>query len=183
MNYLSPIQLTKEVPILKLRITIYFSSIFNFWTKGVPIYIIKEAYFTPRPFLLKLSLTFKITFMDEKTEMMGNFLKMLIKTSGQDVLTPQPLLDKKEDELLKSSKAKDIWITVQIDTAGLSEEEIIGIAMMLLYKNLKTTQLLDIDSPKMFVSEILDFLKEHPEYTLSKDEIDSKGIINDFLGN
>lgn len=121
--------------------------------------------------------------MDEKSEMMGNFLKMLIKTSGQDVLTPQPLLDKKEDELLKSPKAKDVWLTVQIDTAGLSREEIMGISMMLLYKNLTTTELMDIDSPKMFVSEILDFLKEHPEYTQSKDEIDSKGIINDFLGN
>lgn len=117
--------------------------------------------------------------------MMGNFLKMLIKTSGQDVPVPQPLLDEQENKLLKSSKAKDVWITVQIDTAGLSKEEIKGISLMLLYKNLTTTELLDVDnntgSPKMFVSEILEFLKEHPEYTLSGDEIDSKGIIDDFL--
>lgn len=120
----------------------------------------------------------------DKTEMMGNFLKMLIKTSGQDVPVPQPLLDKKENELLKSSKAKDIWVTVQIDTASLSKEEIRGISLMLLYKNLTTTELMDVDNsnnPKMFVTEILDFLKEHPEYTQSQDEIDSKGIINDFL--
>ena len=122
---------------------------------------------------------------DNKIEMMGNFLKMLIKTSGQDVPVPQPLLDKKENELLKSAKAKDVWLTVQIDTASLSKEEIKGISLMLLYKNLTTTDLLDVDnnigSPKMFVTEILDFLKEHPEYTLSKDEIDSRGIIDDFL--
>ena len=122
--------------------------------------------------------------MDDKTRIMGNFLKMLIKTSGHDVLVPQPLLDKKEDELLKSSKAKDIWVTVQIDTASLSKEEIIGISLMLLFKNLTTTELMDVDNsnnPKMFVTEVLDFLKEHPEYTLSQDEIDSRGIINDFL--
>lgn len=116
--------------------------------------------------------------------MMGNFLKMLIKTSGQDVPVPQPLLDKKENELLKSSKAKDIWVTVQIDTASLSKEEIRGISLMLLYKNLTTVELMDFDNaynPKMFVTEILDFLKEHQEYTLSRDEIDSKGIIDDFL--
>lgn len=120
----------------------------------------------------------------DKTEMMGNFLKMLIKTSGQDVPVPQPLLDKKEDELLKSSKAKDIWVTVQIDTASLSKEEIRGISLMLLFKNLTTTELIDVDNsynPKMFVTEILEFLKEHQEYTLSQDEIDSKGIISDFL--
>ena len=121
----------------------------------------------------------------DKTEMMGNFLKMLIKTSGQDVPVPQPLLDEQEDKLLKSSKAKDVWITVQIDTAGLSKEEIRGISLMLLYKHLTTTELIDVDNsynPKMFVTELLEFLKEHPEYTLSGDEIDSKGIIDDFLG-
>lgn len=109
---------------------------------------------------------------------------MLIKTSGQDVPVLQPLLDKKENELLKSAKAKDVWLTVQIDTAGLSKEEIKGISLMLLYKNFTTTELIDVDNsynPKMFVTEILDFLKEHPEYTLSKDEIDSRGIIGDFL--
>lgn len=122
----------------------------------------------------------------DKTEMMGNFLKMLIKTSGQDVPVPQPLLDEQENKLLKSSKAKDVWITVQIDTASLSKEEIRGISLMLLYKHLTTTELIDVDNsynPKMFVTELLEFLKEHPEYTLSKDEIDSKGIIDDFLGD
>lgn len=122
----------------------------------------------------------------DKTEMMGNFLKMLIKTSGQDVPVPQPLLDEQENKLLKSSKAKDVWITVQIDTASLSKEEIKGISLMLLYKHLTTTELIDVDNsynPKMFVTELLEFLKEHPEYTLSKDEIDSKGIIDDFLGD
>lgn len=122
--------------------------------------------------------------MDDKTRVMGNFLKMLIKTSGHDVPVPQPLLDKKEDELLKSSKAKDVWVTVQIDTASLSKEEIRGISLMLLFKNLTTTELMDVDNsnnPKMFVTEVLDFLKEHPEYTQSQDEIDSKGIISDFL--
>ena len=120
----------------------------------------------------------------DKTEMMGNFLKMLIKTSGHDVPVPQPLLDKKENELLKSSRAKDAWITVQIDTASLSKEEIRGISLMLLFKNLTTTELMDVDNsnnPKMFVTEVLDFLREHPEYTQSQDEIDSKGIISDFL--
>ena len=120
----------------------------------------------------------------DKTEMMGNFLRMLIKTSGQDVPVPQPLLDKKESELLKSPKAKDTWVTVQIDTANLSKEEIRGISLMLLYKNFTTTELMDVDNtcnPKMFVTEILDFLKEHPEYTQSQDEIDSKGIVDDFL--
>jgi len=109
---------------------------------------------------------------------------MLIKTSGQDVPVPQPLLDKQEDKLLKSPKAKDVWVTIQIDTAGLTKEEIRGISLMLLYKNLTTTELIDVENsynPKMFVTEILDFLKEHPEYTLSRDEIDSKGIVDDFL--
>jgi len=121
---------------------------------------------------------------NNKMEMMGNFLKMLIKTSGQDVPVPQPLLDKQEDKLLKSPKAKDVWVTIQIDTAGLTKEEIRGISLMLLYKNLTTTELIDVENsynPKMFVTEILDFLKEHPEYTLSRDEIDSKGIVDDFL--
>lgn len=116
--------------------------------------------------------------------MMGNFLKMLIKTSGQDVPVPQPLLDKKENELLKSAKAKDVWLTVQIDTASLSKEEIKGISLMLLYKNFTTIELLENNSsgsPTKFVTEILDFLKEHPEYAQSKDEIDSSGIIDDFL--
>lgn len=122
----------------------------------------------------------------DKTEMMGNFLKMLIKTSGQDVPVPQPLLDKQEDKLLKSSNAKDVWITVQIDTASLSKEEIRGISLMLLYKNLTTTELIDVDNsynPKMFVTELLEFLKEHPEYTKSQDEINSREIIDDFLGD
>ena len=91
---------------------------------------------------------------------------------------------KKENELLKSSRAKDAWITVQIDTASLSKEEIRGISLMLLFKNLTTTELMDVDNsnnPKMFVTEVLDFLREHPEYTQSQDEIDSKGIISDFL--
>ena len=121
---------------------------------------------------------------DNKIEMMGNFLKMLIKTSGQDVPVPQPLLDKKENELLKSAKAKDVWLTVQIDTASLSKEEIKGISLMLLYKNFTTIELLENNSsgsPTKFVTEILDFLKEHPEYAQSKDEIDSSGIIDDFL--
>lgn len=140
--------------------------------------------FTPRPFFKNEVLLLTTLIMD-KTEMMGNFLKMLIKTSGQDVPVPQPLLDEQEKKLLKSSKAKDVWITVQIDTASLSKEEIRGISLMLLYKNLTTTELIDVDNsynPKMFVTELLEFLKEHPEYTLSKDEIDSKGIIDDFLG-
>lgn len=122
----------------------------------------------------------------DKTEMMGNFLKMLIKTSGQDVPVPQPLLDEQENKLLKSSKAKDVWITVQIDTASLSKEEIRGISLMLLYKNLTATELLDVDNsynPKMFVSELLEFLKEHPEYNQSQDEINSREIIDDFLGD
>lgn len=121
---------------------------------------------------------------DNKIEMLGDFLKMLIKSSGQDVPVPQPLLDKKENELLKSDKAKDVWITVQIDTASLSKEEIRGISAMLLYKNFTTTELLDVDDScnlKRFVSEILDFLKEHPEYAQSRDEIDSSRIIDDFL--
>lgn len=113
--------------------------------------------------------------------MLGDFLKMLIKSSGQDVPMPQLLLDKKENELLKSDKAKDVWITVQIDTASLSKEEIKGISLMLLYKNLTTIELLDISNPRMIVSEILDFLKEHPEYAQSRDEIDSSRIIDDFL--
>lgn len=118
--------------------------------------------------------------------MMGNFLKMLIKTSGQDVPVPQPLLDKKENELLKSARAKDVWVTVQIDTAGLSKEEIRGISAMLLYKNFTTVELLDVDNsnnPKLFVSDILDFLKEHQEYIKSRDEINSQEIIDDFLGD
>lgn len=118
---------------------------------------------------------------DNKIEMLGDFLKMLIKSSGQDVPMPQLLLDKKENELLKSDKAKDVWITVQIDTASLSKEEIRGISLMLLYKNLTTIELLDISSPRMIVPEILDFLKEHPEYAQSRDEIDSSRIIDDFL--
>lgn len=119
--------------------------------------------------------------MDDKTKMMSDFLKMLIKTSGHDVPVPQPLLDKKEDELLKSSKAKDIWVTVQIDTANLTKEEIIGISLMLLYKSLTTTELMDVDDHKKFVTEIMEFLKEHPEYSKSQDEIDPKSIIDDFL--
>ena len=118
--------------------------------------------------------------------MMGNFLKMLLKTSGQDVPVPQPLLEKKERELLKSPKARDIWVTVQIDTAGLSKEEIRGISAMLLFKNFTTTELLDVDNsnnPKLFVTEILDFLKEHSEYIKSRDEIDSQEIIDDFFGD
>lgn len=121
---------------------------------------------------------------DNKIEMMRNFLKMLIKANGQDVPVPQPLLDKKENELLKSAKAKDVWLTVQIDTASLSKEEIKGISLMLLYKNFTTIELLENNSsgsPTTFVTEILDFLKEHPEYAQSKDEIDSSGIIDDFL--
>ena len=134
--------------------------------------------FTPRSFCLTL---LTLLFMDDKTKMMSDFLKMLIKTSGHDVPVPQPLLDKKEDELLKSSKAKDIWVTVQIDTANLSKEEIIGISLMLLYKNLTTTELMDVDDHKKFVTEIMEFLKEHPEYSKSQDEIDPKSIIDDFL--
>ena len=134
--------------------------------------------FTPRPFCLTL---LTLLFMDDKTKMMSDFLKMLIKTSGHDVPVPQPLLDKKEDELLKSSKAKDIWVTVQIDTANLSKEEIIGISLMLLYKSLTTTELMDVEDHKKFVTEIMEFLKEHPEYSKSQDEIDPKSIINDFL--
>ena len=122
--------------------------------------------------------------MNDKLDMMRNFLKMLIKANGQDVPVPQPLLDKKENELLKSAKAKDVWLTVQIDTASLSKEEIKGISLMLLYKNFTTIELLENNSsgsPTTFVTEILDFLKEHPEYAQSKDEIDSSGIIDDFL--
>lgn len=42
---------------------------------------------------------------------------------------------------------------------------------MLLYKNFTTTELMDIDNssnPKVFVTEILEFLKQHPEYSKSQ---------------
>ena len=136
--------------------------------------------------ILKMKFFTLTTLIMDKTEMMGNFLKMLLKTSGQDVPVPQPLLEKKERELLKSPKARDIWVTVQIDTAGLSKEEIRGISAMLLFKNFTTTELLDVDNsnnPKLFVTEILDFLKEHSEYIKSRDEIDSQEIIDDFFGD
>ena len=98
----------------------------------------------------------------------------LLKTSGLDVPSPQPIIEKHEKKLL-NEKGLDQWYNLQIMLNSISEEDRILILQLALAKYLPPSKLAEITTDKNFralMEDTLNFVKDNPEYQ-SKQDIDS----------
>ena len=101
-----------------------------------------------------------------------NGVLMMLRLSGLDIPAPEPHINSVEGEIL-SKEGKDVWLNVQIELSRLGKEDIKGIIRLICMKHLSISECLGMIRDKISedTTKTLQFLKDHDEFQLSREEV------------